>query len=131
MCVTFVTTFAQQSEEILIYGDSKDTPNLPEAKYKKEAGCRENAGENCYLSTIIKVDVPAGWEFIGDPFVDITRENQGSAAWNVLDRKEANPRDKIEIITNTKLQKVARVWSSSWSIGIRLVCKAKKLPSKP
>jgi len=127
LCLSFTYLRAQKKNQ-LIAGQIQSTPPLSEVKCADggtDCTCLGD-GKYCYKSTFLTVDAPIGWEFIEDPYVEVVEDNKGSAAWNILDWKKDNPKDRVTIITNTHLQKVVKVLSSSNSIKIRLVCMAKE-----
>jgi hypothetical protein len=113
------------TEEAMIWGDTRDTPELHNVKYADGQGCfRVGDGKWCFKRTDLTVQTPnPRWVFVGPPVVQCVRDNQGSAAWNVLGAPDRffidlqNPTDiRVHILTNSR------------SIGVRIGALARYYP---
>ena len=117
-----------QTEERLIYGPSFSTPELNNTLCGSNCECISD-GKWCFRPTELYVSTPnPHWIFIGRPYIEVYEDNQGSAAWNCMDRKENIPSDRFRITLDNPTEKKARILSSSRSFKVRLVCLARYYP---
>lgn len=119
---------ANHTEERPIYGESRDTPNLHNVVYDPaNKGCvKLSDGKWCFKKTELVVRTPGdSWVFHGLPWVECTRDNQGSWQWNAIPRE---PSEKFVITLNNPNEIRAYVLTNSHSVGVRLVCMARFYP---
>lgn len=121
-------TGLQIGDQRLIQGETYDTPELHNVS--GGVGCiLLGDRRSCFKRTRVDVLVPNDrWVFIGIPYIEVVQDNQGSAAWNMLDRGLNNPTDRFFITLNNPNEKRADVLSGSRRFKIRLVCLAKFRP---
>ncbi|MBS1490755.1 MAG: hypothetical protein JSS93_09520 [Bacteroidetes bacterium] len=104
---------------IVVVGEPKQTPELHDAVCVPLPDCKCLEDKFCLKGTTLSIKAPDGFRFSGKAVVKCTQDNQGSYLWNA--RKLLN---NPEWITNTDQQKIAVVYTSSWSIQIALACEA-------
>ncbi|MBS1557647.1 MAG: hypothetical protein JST69_02875 [Bacteroidetes bacterium] len=104
---------------ISVMGEAKQTPELHDVACLPTADCKCLDDKFCLKGTILSIKAPDGFRFSGKATVKCTQDNQGSYSWNA--RKQLN---NPEWITDTDQQKIAVVYTSSWSIQIALACEA-------
>jgi|GEM_PF-710366 len=113
-----------ENEERTIVGPTVTTANLHNVRFKASSECYPiGDGKYCFKKSILTVKVPGpNWVFIGEPYVEVVEDNNGSAEWNKIGAS-----DRFTIISDSPTEKVAEVFTGSGSIKIRLVCKARQI----
>lgn len=113
-------------EERIIYGASYATPELHNVVSDSPGCIRLGDGKWCFKPTILDVYVPnSKWVFVGTPFIDLVKDDRGSAAWNVLGAP-----DRFKIILSNPDAIKAEILTGSRSIVVRLACRARHYPGK-
>lgn len=113
------------SDSAVICGAVVRTPELHEVRPGGGRPCRDNNEKYCFERTDLVVSTPnARWVFAdGTAFLDCAQDNQGSCAWNQLDR----PQNLIiDSFNPTEIH--AHVWTNSRSVGVRIGAFAKYYP---
>jgi hypothetical protein len=115
------------TEEAIIWGPSRNTPELHNVRCGAHANCRCIAdGKWCFLPTELTVVTPnQRWVFVPTAAVQIqcTRDNDGSCAWNNLGAP-----DRFFVTIRNPTNITATALTNSRSIGIRIGCLARYYP---
>jgi hypothetical protein len=113
------------TDSAVICGAIVKTPELNEVRPGGGLPCRDNNEKYCFERTDLVVSTPnERWVFAdGTAFLDCAQDNQGSCAWNQLDRPQNLIIDSFNPTTIR-----AHVWTNSRSVGIRLGAFAKYYP---
>jgi hypothetical protein len=119
-------SLGEYTEERLIHGESVTTPELHEARCNEnDPACHCIAdGKWCFKASSLRVAAPnSKWVFVGQPTLECTRDNDGSAAWNALGAP-----DRYFVTFNNPNEIRATILTSSRSIAVRLNCLARFYP---
>jgi len=120
-----IDSFGKYSEERKIVGPVVTTQNLHEVQADEYPDC-ENAGDGkwCFKRSRLEVRVPdSNWRFSGSAAIEVVKDNQGAAAWNVLGAP-----DRTFIIQNDPDHIIWEILTSSHSIEVNLSCLARHYP---
>lgn len=118
---------SEKKETKIFYGKSQTTQSLDNTPC---AGLRSPVNGiyyDCFANAVFRkyeftVSCDPGWHFVGKPFMNCLRDNQGSCAWNAFDKAT----DRF-YVTETKPDFIrATVWAGSRDIEINLACEAVK-----
>jgi hypothetical protein len=113
------------TEEAMIWGDTRDTPELHNVRFQAGNGCHRVAdGKWCFKQTDLTVTTPnQRWVFVAPPVVQCVRDDRGSAEWNVLG---APDRFFVDLQNPTEIR--AHILTNSRSIGVRIGARARYYP---
>ena len=122
-------TFSYGQDQRAIQGATVSTPELHEVSCGGNTGCVCLDNKWCYKPTYLTVRVPnSKWVFIGKPYLVVVEDNQGAAAWNMLDRRDHCPSDRFFITLDNPDEKNVKILSSSRSFKVRIECLAEYRP---
>jgi hypothetical protein len=118
-----------QSLQRAISSSTVSTPELDQVTCGSSFGnCPCSLDDKwCYKPTDLIVRVPdSKWVFIGAPYLVIDDDGKGSAAWNMLDRRDHIPGDRFKVTLNNPDEIRVTILSSSHSIKCHIECLAQR-----
>ena len=129
--ILLVCCFLQQSTSAqgidrAISGGMVSTPELHNVSCGSVGSCQCTLDDKwCYRPTNLVVRVPdSKWVFTGKPYLVIDDDGQGSAQWNMLDRRDHCPADRYIVTLNNPDEIHVQIKSGSRSFRCHLECTA-------
>jgi len=114
------TTALQQT----FTGDAITTENLHDARIQGpfDSNVYRQYANAWFKKYTLKVSAPAGWHFVGQPYVHCVKDDQGAFAWNNFPAAH----DRFFITQQNANYIVATCWAGSRSMIINLACLAEQ-----